>query len=95
MQPSWAALHSHIEKRASRAVYIPSRTCSACAGVILPPRRLPAHALVERQLLAHAVRITLIHAQESHNLCATLDSDGAVIVWQLTPLEPVRCLVSE
>ena len=63
--------------------------------MVMPPRQLPAHALVERQLLAHAARITAICTLDSHNLCATLDDAGAVIVWQLTPLEPLRCLASE
>ena len=63
--------------------------------MILPPRRLPAHALVERQLLAHAARITVVRALETQNVCATLDSTGAVTVWRLAPLQPLRCLVSE
>ena len=61
----------------------------------MPPRQLPAHALIERQLLAHCDRIITIRALESHNICATLDNAGAVIVWQLSPLEPLRCLASE
>ncbi len=61
----------------------------------MPPRQLPAHALIERQLLAHGARITTIRALESQNVCATLDTTGVVIVWQLNPLEPLHCLASE
>ena len=65
-----------------------------CPGSVLPPRQLPAHALVERQLLAHASRITCIRAQESCNMCATLDALGAVLIWQLQPLQPLQHIVS-
>ena len=63
--------------------------------MMLPPRSLPAHALVERQLLAHAARVTAIRALEAQNLCATLDDAGVVILWQLSPLQPYQCLASE
>ena len=65
-----------------------------CAGSVLPPRQLPAHALVERQLLAHAGRITCIRAQESCNMCATLDALGAVLIWQLQPLQSLQHIAS-
>lgn len=61
---------------------------------MLPPRHLPAHALVERQLLAHAGRVTSICAQESMSVCATLDDLGAVLLWQLSPLQPLQQLES-
>ncbi|CAL5224911.1 g7676 [Coccomyxa viridis] len=65
------------------------------AGMVMPPRQLPAHALIERQLLAHGARITAIRALENQNVCATLDTTGVVIVWQLNPLEPLHCLASD
>ena len=71
-----------------------SQIVRRCAGSVLPPRHLPAHALVEWQLLAHAKHVVLIQAQESHNLCATLDKSGVLLVWQLNPLQPLHCIGS-
>lgn len=67
-------------------------TCCCYTGSALPPRHLQIHDLKEAQLLGHASPVAAVLPNTRQNSAASLGTDGSLLIWRLTPLQPLHSL---